>query len=107
MSDIACANLKHIHRATTHCNRITATAWMQEDVKQRDVVFLSPCTDVCSLCAVVVVESYCMEAILSVLLSHEVIVPERSSNPFDLVSEEGLVCVEYKNTCSVYVISCH
>ena len=38
---------------------------------------------------------------------HEVIVPERSSNPFDLVSEEGLGCVEYKNTCSVYVISSH
>ena len=107
MSDIACANLKHIHRATTHCNRITATAWMQEDVKQRDVVFLSPCTDVCSLCAVVVVESYCMEAILSVLLSHEVIVPERSSNLFDLVSEEGLGCVECKDTCSVCVISSH
>ena len=48
-----------------------------------------------------------MEAMLFVLLSHEVIVPERSSNPFDLVSEEGLGCVEYKNTCSVYVISAH
>ena len=80
---------------------------MQEDVKQRDVVFLSPCTDVCSLCAVVVVESYCMEAILSVLLSHEVIVPERSSNPFDLVSGEGLGCVECKDTCSVCVNSGH
>ena len=42
-----------------------------------------------------------MEAILFVLLSHEVIVPERSSNPFDLVSEEGLGCVECKDTCSV------
>ena len=34
-------------------------------------VFLSPCTDVCSLCAVVVVKNYCMEAGLCVLLSHE------------------------------------
>ncbi len=48
-----------------------------------------------------------MEAILFVLLSHEVIVPERSSNPFDLVSEEGIGCVESKDTCSVYVISSH
>ena len=48
-----------------------------------------------------------MEAILSVLLSHEVIVLERSSNPFDLVSEECLGCVESKDTCSVCVISSH
>ena len=48
-----------------------------------------------------------MEALLSVLLSHEVIVPETSSNPFDLVSGEGLGCVECKDTCSVCVNSGH
>ncbi len=48
-----------------------------------------------------------MEAILFVLLSHEVMVPERSSNPFDLVSEEGIGCVESEDTWSVYVISSH
>ena len=48
-----------------------------------------------------------MEAILGVLLSHELMVPKRSSNLYDLVSEEGLGSVECKDTCSDCVISSH
>ena len=45
---------------------------------------------VCSVCAVVVVENYCVCKLSIVLLSvMRVIMPWISSNPFDLVSEEG------------------
>ena len=36
--------------------------------------------------------------------THEVMVPERSWNPFDLVSEEGKGCGESEDIWSVYVI---
>ena len=44
---------------------------------------------------------------LSVLLSHEGDSASEKLNPFDLVSEESLGCVECTDTCSVCVISSH
>ena len=41
------------------------------DLVSDKVVACFQCTDVCSVCAVVVVENYCVEAILCVLVSHE------------------------------------
>ena len=59
------------------------------DLVSDKVVACFQCTDVCSVCEVVLVENYCVEVSFEFLSVMRVIMPLVSSNPFDLVSEEG------------------
>ena len=61
----------------------------QFDLVSDKVVACFQCTDVCSVCPVVVVENSVWKVSFVFFSVMRVIMPLIRSNPFDLVSEEG------------------